>query len=102
MPATVRSHAKINLGLFIGAPRTDGFHSLATVYQTLELHDLVTVSAEPAPKTSIRLPSNDRRAPTDTRTTAFKMVALELEALSTSANVSIHIEKRLPIQGGLG
>ncbi len=45
MPTTVRSHAKINLGLGIGAPRPDGFHSLATVYQTLELHDLVTVSA---------------------------------------------------------
>jgi 4-diphosphocytidyl-2C-methyl-D-erythritol kinase len=42
---SVRSHAKINLGLGIGAPRPDGFHSLATVYQTLELHDVVTVTA---------------------------------------------------------
>ena len=42
MPTTVRSHAKINLGLGIGAPRADGFHALATVYQTMELHDLVT------------------------------------------------------------
>ena len=45
MPTTVRSHAKINLGLGIGAPRTNGFHGLTTVYQTLELHDLVTVTA---------------------------------------------------------
>jgi hypothetical protein len=36
-------HAKINLGLGIGAPRADGFHGLVTVYQTLELYDLVTV-----------------------------------------------------------
>jgi 4-diphosphocytidyl-2-C-methyl-D-erythritol kinase len=35
MATTVRSHAKINLGLNIGAPRADGFHGLATVYQTL-------------------------------------------------------------------
>ncbi len=102
MPTTVRSHAKINLGLYIGAPRPDGFHELATVYQTLELHDLVTVSAEPAPETSICLTSNDRRVPTDNRNTAYKMVALELEAHDTPANVTIHIEKRLPIQGGLG
>ena len=102
MPTTVRSHAKINLGLYIGAPREDGFHELATVYQTLELHDFVTVSAERAPATSIRLTSNDRRVPTDSRNTAHKMVALELEAHDTHANVSIHIEKRLPIQGGLG
>ena len=76
MPTTVRSHAKINLGLYIGAPRPDGFHSLATVYQTLELHDFVTVTAIPPPTTSISLTSNDPRVPTDNRNTAWKMVAL--------------------------
>ncbi|HEY2470097.1 MAG TPA: 4-(cytidine 5'-diphospho)-2-C-methyl-D-erythritol kinase [Terracidiphilus sp.] len=102
MPTTIRSHAKINLGLYIGAARPDCFHSLVTVYQTLELHDLVTVSASPAVANSIRLTSNDPRVPTDNRNTAWKMVALALEALDGKAEVSIHIEKRLPIQGGLG
>jgi len=102
MPTTVRSHAKINLGLYIGAPRPDGFHPLATVYQTIELHDFVTVTAHPAPETSIRLTSNDPRVPTDSRNTAWKMVALALEDLATPASVSIYIDKRLPIQGGLG
>jgi 4-diphosphocytidyl-2-C-methyl-D-erythritol kinase len=102
MSTTVRSHAKINLGLYIGAPRADGFHALATVYQTLEMHDLVTVMARPAAETSIRLTSNDARVPTDERNTAWKMISLALEGLTLSAEVSIHIEKRLPIQGGLG
>jgi 4-diphosphocytidyl-2-C-methyl-D-erythritol kinase len=102
MPTTVRSHCKINLGLYIGAPRPDGFHSLATVYQTLELHDYVTVTAHPAPETSIRIASNDERVPTDNRNTAWKMVSLALEDLGSPADVSIHIDKRLPIQGGLG
>jgi 4-diphosphocytidyl-2-C-methyl-D-erythritol kinase len=102
MPTTVRSYCKINLGLGIGAPRADGFHALATVYQTLEMHDLVTVTARPAAMTSIRLTSNDARVPTDARNTAWKMVSLALEGLNLSAEVSIHIEKRLPIQGGLG
>lgn len=102
MPTTVRSHAKINLGLYIGAPRPDGFHPLATVYQTIELHDFVTVTAHPAPETSIRLTSNDPRVPTDSRNTAWKMVALALEDLRAPASVSIYIDKRLPIQGGLG
>lgn len=53
MPTAVRSHAKINLGLYIGAPRSDGFHALATVYQTLELHDTVTVNAGPSPATAV-------------------------------------------------
>jgi 4-diphosphocytidyl-2-C-methyl-D-erythritol kinase len=102
MPTAVRSHAKINLGLYIGAPRPDGFHSLATVYQILELYDLVTVTARPAAVTALRLTTNDSRVPTDERNTAWKMVALALEALGLTAEVEIHIEKRLPVQGGLG
>jgi 4-diphosphocytidyl-2-C-methyl-D-erythritol kinase len=102
MPTAVRSHAKINLGLGIGAPRADGFHGLVTVYQTLELYDVVTVTAHPAAATALRLTSNNRRVPTDARNTAWKMVALALEALGITAEVEIHIEKRLPVQGGLG
>jgi 4-diphosphocytidyl-2-C-methyl-D-erythritol kinase len=102
MPTAVRSHAKINLGLAIGAPRVDGFHALTTVYQTLELHDIVTVSAHPAAETAVRLTSNDARVPTDARNTAWKMIFLALEELGVAANVSIHIDKRLPVQGGMG
>ena len=102
MAVTARSHAKINLGLAIGPPRADGFHSLVTVYQTLAAHDRVTVSARPSAQTSIRLSSNDARVPTDERNTAWKMVALALDHLRLAAEVSIHIDKQLPVQGGLG
>jgi 4-diphosphocytidyl-2-C-methyl-D-erythritol kinase len=102
MPTAVRSHAKINLGLGIGAPRADGFHALTTVYQTLELHDVVTVTASQAAATTVRLTSNDHRVPTDARNTAWKMVELALKMPKRTANIQIHIEKRLPVQGGLG
>ena len=102
MPTSVRSYAKINLGLYIGAPRPDGFHSLVTVYQTLEMHDVVTVTARSAVATALRVTSNDSRVPADDRNTAWKMVALALKALSLTAEVEIHIDKRLPVQGGLG
>jgi 4-diphosphocytidyl-2-C-methyl-D-erythritol kinase len=102
MPTAVRSHAKINLGLYLGAPRADGFHSLVTVYQTLEVHDIVTVKAIRSVQTTLRLSSNDARVPTDERNTAWKMVSLALEEMGTEAAVEIHIEKRLPVQGGLG
>src|SRR5579862_7045811 len=102
MATAVRSHAKINLGLSVGAPRPDGFHALATVYQTLEVHDIVTVTARLAPINSLRLTSNDRRVPRDSRNTAWKMVELALGELGIAAEVEIHIEKNLPVQGGLG
>ena len=102
MATRVRSHAKINLGLYVGAPRADGFHGLATVYQTLELFDVVTVTARRAEATAIRITSNDGRVPCDGRNTAWKMVELALAALEVCAEVEIHIEKRLPVQGGMG
>jgi 4-diphosphocytidyl-2-C-methyl-D-erythritol kinase len=102
MATAVRSHAKINLGLYVGAPRPDGFHGLATVYQTLELFDVVTVTARRADATAIRLTSNDSRVPCDQRNTAWKMVELALAELDVTAEVEIHIEKRLPVQGGMG
>ena len=102
MATTVRSHAKINLGLGIGAPRADGFHGLVTLYQTLELYDRVTVTAKRAKATAIRISSNERRVPVDARNTAWKMIELVVAALNLAAEIHVHIEKKLPIQGGLG
>jgi 4-diphosphocytidyl-2-C-methyl-D-erythritol kinase len=102
MATTVRSFCKINLGLAIGPARSDGFHALATCYQTLAAHDRVTVEAHRAAKVHLQLTSNDERVPTDHRNTAWKMVERALTAMGVSAEVAIHIEKRLPVQGGLG
>jgi 4-diphosphocytidyl-2-C-methyl-D-erythritol kinase len=107
MATSVRSHSKINLGLAIGPARADGFHGLTTLYQTLAAHDLVTVAFKPAAATRITLTSNDARVPSSEsdsadRNTAFRAISLALDSLSTTGDISIHIEKRLPIQGGVG
>jgi len=102
MATRVRSYSKINLGLVIGPVRADGFHALTTLYQTLALHDLVTVSARRAAATRIVLTTNDARVPVDERNTCWKMVERALARLDVSAEVAIHIEKRLPVQGGMG
>jgi 4-diphosphocytidyl-2-C-methyl-D-erythritol kinase len=102
MPSAVRSYSKINLGLAIGPPRPDGFHSLTTLYQTIALHDVVTVAARPAVRTRIQLTSNDPRVPRDPRNTAWKMVVRALDHLKLTATINIRIQKNLPIQGGMG
>ncbi len=106
MATRVRSYSKINLGLAIGGPRADGFHGLATLYQTLALHDFVTVAARRMhgvqASTRIAIRSNDPRVPTDGRNTVWKMVEAALAAAGVTAEVTVEIEKRLPIQGGMG
>jgi len=102
MATRVRSYSKINLGLRIGPVRPDGFHGLTTLYQTLELHGFVTVEAKRASETRITLTSNDERVPLDGRNTCWRMVERVLGRLGLAAEVAIYIEKRLPVQGGMG
>jgi 4-diphosphocytidyl-2-C-methyl-D-erythritol kinase len=102
MATRVRSYSKINLGLAIGPVRADGFHGLATLYQTLALHDVVTIAARLAAETRISLTTNHPHVPVDARNTAWKMAERALARMGVTAEVAIHIEKELPVQGGLG
>ncbi len=100
MTVLVRSFAKINLGLRIGAAREDGFHELLTVYQTIGLHDVLRVSLERGRGIEIRC--DDSRVPKDESNTCYRIVEKAMEALLAKGRVVIDIEKRLPVQGGLG
>ena len=100
MPVTVRSFAKINLGLRIGPARPDGFHELLTVYQTIGLHDVIRVRVERG--TGIEIRCADPRVPRDESNTCFRTVERAMTALRTKGRAVIEIEKRLPVQGGLG
>jgi 4-diphosphocytidyl-2-C-methyl-D-erythritol kinase len=103
MTVAVRSFAKINLGLYIGARRAGGFHELRTVYQTIALHDVIRVSvASKARGSGIEILCDDPRVPLDSSNTCYRIAALVMEALGVRGKVTIEIEKKLPVQGGLG
>ena len=100
MSIAVRSFAKINLGLKIGPVRADGFHELRTIYQTIALHDVVRVEVQPGSGIEIRC--NNPRVPLDESNTCYQAAERVLKAAKASAKVIVQIEKRLPVQGGLG
>ena len=100
MSTTIPSFAKINIGLRIGPLREDGFHELHTVYQTIALHDIVSVSVGRGSGIEIRC--EDPRVPKDSTNTCFRIVDRAMPVLKARGRVVIEIEKRLPVQGGLG
>ncbi len=100
MPVTVRSFAKINLGLHIGGLRPDSFHELRTVYQTIALHDVIRVRVGRGD--GIEILCEDPRVPTDSTNTCWRIVERAMEALEVKGRVVIEIDKKLPVQGGLG
>jgi 4-diphosphocytidyl-2-C-methyl-D-erythritol kinase len=102
MTVAARSFAKINLGLYIGAARADGYHDLRTVYQTIALHDVIRVSVGRGSGIEILCKNKDPRVPLDSSNTCYRMAERVMDELGVKGRVSIEIEKRLPVQGGLG
>jgi 4-diphosphocytidyl-2-C-methyl-D-erythritol kinase len=100
MSTTVRSFAKINLGLKIGPLREDGFHELRTIYQTIALSDQVRVDLGKG--VGIEIVCKDPRVPDDENNTCWRVADRILRSLKVRGKVRISIDKRLPVQGGLG
>jgi 4-diphosphocytidyl-2-C-methyl-D-erythritol kinase len=96
----VRSFAKLNVGLCIGAARADGFHELRTVYQSIAAHDVVGV--EVLRGSGIEIRCADSRVPKDDTNTCYRIGVQVVNALKAKGRVVISIDKRLPVQGGLG
>lgn len=89
----IESYAKINWSLRVIGRRADGFHDLETIFQTITLHDTLTI--ERAGRFS--LTCSDPSIPTDDS----NLVLRAAHALGAPP-VAIHIEKRIPAGGGLG
>jgi 4-diphosphocytidyl-2-C-methyl-D-erythritol kinase len=83
----VRSFAKINLGLYIGAARADGYHDLRTIYQTIALHDIVRVTVGRGSGLEIRC--NDPRVPLDSSNTCYRIAVRVLEEVGAKFKVTV-------------
>ncbi len=100
---TVTAPAKINLCLGVGAPRADGFHPLATVYQAVGLHDHVTV--RDADEVTVAVRAQARLAvgqvPTDASNIAVQAALLLAGHRGVDRGVALEIDKGIPVAGGM-
>jgi 4-diphosphocytidyl-2-C-methyl-D-erythritol kinase len=96
----INSFAKINLGLQIGPARPDGFHELRTVYQTVAMHDVIRVFVGRG--SGIEIHCDDPRVPTGSTNTCYRIIERAMAALNAGGRIVVEIEKKLPVQGGLG
>lgn len=96
------SPAKINLFLRILAKRPDGYHSLATLIQAITLGDTVYIEKAPASLSRDQLTCTDPRLPCDGSNLALRAAELFRAKSSIPVYVTIHIEKHIPIEAGLG
>lgn len=93
-----RAYGKINLGLSIIGKRSDGYHRIDTVFQSIALHDTVYIEAAD----SFQLTCSQAALACNTSNLAYKAyAALGAYRNKSSAAVHIHLEKRIPLAAGL-
>ncbi|NLO36629.1 MAG: 4-(cytidine 5'-diphospho)-2-C-methyl-D-erythritol kinase [Clostridiaceae bacterium] len=110
LQVTFSAPAKINLSLDIVGQRPDGYHLLATVMQSIDLSDRVTLTVlrQNEHAEAIRVRSTQTDLPRDSRNTAFRAAALFCDAadldLRPGTGIGLHIdlEKHIPVAAGLG
>jgi 4-diphosphocytidyl-2-C-methyl-D-erythritol kinase len=94
----VLTSAKVNLALDVLGKRSDGYHDIATVMQTVDLFDRLTLEAAP----TISLATDDLALPTDERNLIVRAAMLLREASGVEQGARIRLKKRIPVAAGLG
>jgi 4-diphosphocytidyl-2-C-methyl-D-erythritol kinase len=92
--------AKLNLFLHVVGRRPDGYHLLQTVFRFIDLAD--TLRFEPRADGRIVLATPTSGVPPEQDLVVRAAEVLKVGAGGTAPGASIHLEKRIPLGGGLG
>jgi len=98
----VLAFAKINLSLRVLGPRPDGFHELRTLFQSIALHDTLTIRRR---RGAFQLTCDDPRLPVDGRNLIVRAARAVWKASGrrgSPRDVRIDLAKRIPLEAGLG
>ncbi len=94
------SFAKINLGLEITGKRKNGYHTLRTVFQTIDLCDEMELRETPEPR--VRLTGDNPRIAWDDRNLIARACRLVYENYPQRKGFDITVRKKIPPGSGLG
>jgi 4-diphosphocytidyl-2-C-methyl-D-erythritol kinase len=95
----VPSFAKINLGLEVLGLRSDGYHELRTLFQTIDLHDDIALTPR---RNGIEVVCDHPLVPGGEENLASRAARQLARFARTTRGVRIAITKRIPVGGGLG
>jgi 4-diphosphocytidyl-2-C-methyl-D-erythritol kinase len=98
---TVRGEAfaKTNLVLKVLGKREDGYHEIDTVFQTIDLTDVLEASSVPA---GIELACSDPAIPAGENNLVHRAAAAWRDRFGVREGVRLRLTKRIPAGGGLG
>lgn len=95
---TIKSIAKINIGLNIVSKRDDGYHNLETIFYPLQLHDLIYLKKS----NHLSFTSNSDLLNSEKTNLVVKAVEILENFTGEKLLVDIFLDKKIPIGAGLG
>ncbi len=96
---TLRSYAKINLGLHILGKREDGYHEIRTIFQSIDLHDRIEIERTREAGIKLECSSPELDGPNNL---VWKAAQKMVDLLEVQSGLKIRLEKRIPPGAGLG
>lgn len=95
---SLQAYAKINLAIDVLGKRSDGYHEVAMIMQSIDLADTISLSTT---ERGITLATNCRDLPVDTANLAWQAAALLQQTYGVKYGVHIQIDKNIPLAAGL-
>lgn len=92
------SPAKLNLFFRVLNKRPDGFHEIASLYQAINLADILHVCLSDED----RLTCNEPGIPSDSSNLVWKAIGSFRKNTAKNFKVHVHLQKNIPVQSGLG
>lgn len=103
---TLKSFAKINIGLRVLSKRSDGYHNLETIFHPIKLHDEISIKIEPTTTgtNSVILKFNKPFIPLTKDNLCYKAVEHFFKEfrIKDCYKFDLDIRKNIPVGGGLG
>lgn len=97
---TLTAYAKLNLGLRVLGTRTDGFHEIESVFQTIDVADRLTLRQTTESDIHLDIHPNSELDPDDNL--VHRAASRVQDHANHQSGVAIRLEKRIPIGAGLG
>ncbi len=95
----LNAYAKINLGLDVTRKRSDGYHEVRMIMQTIGLYDKLSMNIINTPK--IKMKTNLPYLPTNNNNIVYKAVSLIKEKYEIKDGIYINLKKKIPVSAGL-
>jgi len=98
LPLSVKSFAKINLGLLITGKRDDGYHTLETIFAPINWYDVIEFSDS----RDISMSCSNETLPVDDNNLCVRAAKALQQFAGIKRGVTMKLHKQVPFGAGLG